>query len=171
MRYVLYTIYCMSHLYKNTILLNKIEKKNWKFLSNNNNHFIYQKFIGIDIFNLQVIFQNSSLVSLKISLTTSFPDKKKNKLLYLINLLNEHCISGNYTINFQTQNIIYSLNLELKYHNLENESQLLMFFENIFHDVEIYSKNLSLGAHQIFYGNFENEYIKDCIFTKPVGNA
>ena len=161
----------MSHLYKNTILLNKIEKKNWKFLSNNNNHFIYQKFIGIDIFNLQVIFQNISFVSLKISFTSSFPDKKKNKLLYFMNLLNEHCIRGNYTINFQTQKIIYSLNLELKYHNLENESQLLMFFENIFHDIEIYSKNLSLGIHQIFYGNFEKEYIKDCIFTKPAGNA
>ena len=161
----------MSHLCKNTILLDKIEKKSWKFLSKNNNHFIYQKFIGIDIFNLKVIFQNSNLVSLKISLTSSFPDKKKNKLLYLINLLNEHCIRGNYTINFQTQTIIYLFNLELKYYNFENDRKLLNFFEYIFDDIEIYSKNLSLGIHQIFYGNFENEYIKDCIFTKPVGNA
>ena len=104
-------------------------------------------------------------------LSFSVSSVKYLELFMFVNALNKLCTKGFFIIDEEREVIIYSYNFQLESNQLNEDRQNLFVVKTVLDEIEILSKKLSFGIHQILFSDYEIDQIKECVLINTLGNA
>ena len=168
---VQYTIYGMKVLKKNRFLESEILNRNWKINLRTNFGISCKKLIATDYFDLEISILNNNLFVIRNFLSFSVSSVKYLELFMFVNALNKLCTKGFFIIDEEREVIIYSYNFQLESNQLNEDRQNLFVVKTVLDEIEILSKKLSFGIHQILFSDYEIDQIKECVLINTLGNA
>ena len=161
----------MKVLKKNRFLESEIINRNWKITLRTNLGISCKKLIAIDYFDLEISILNNNLFVIRNFLSFSVSLVKYLELFMFVNALNKLCTKGFFIIDEEREVIIYSYNFQLESNQLNEDRQNLFVVKTILDEIEILSKKLSFGIHQILFSDYEIDQIKECVLINTLGNA
>ena len=168
---VAYTIYGMTVLKKNRFVESEILNRNWKINLRTNFGISFKKLIATDYFDLEISILNNNLFFIKNFLTFSVNKAKHFELFMFVNALNKLCTKGFFIIDEERETIAYSYNFPLEAIQYNEHKENLLVFKTVLDEIEVLSKKLSFGIHQISFSNYEIDQIKECVLINTLGNA
>ena len=152
-------------------LENEIINRSWKIISRSKYGVLYKKLIAIDYFDLEISILDNKFFFIRNFLNFSANKEMYFKLFIFVNALNKLCAKGFFIIDEKKEVIFYRYNLQLESNEFNDEKQLLFNLKIVLDEIEILSKKLSFGIHQILFSNYEIDQIKECVLTNAAGNA